>query len=281
MRRITMPSAVIYHRRFSVTSLACWIGVDSRGPASLYIAADSRVSWPDGRVQDQRVKTVASPTTADIVAFCGSVDVPNEVLNRIQQASLFDPGPAEQRHRALVRVAAEIASTRGSVGEFCLLHGAREGEGGRSQFRLWRLEWDLTDGWSDIEETLPPHSELAISLGSGQRIVRDHDNRWRKSEVGRTSRAVFSAFCESLRSGCDPWTGGAPQLVGLFRKGTAETFGVVWSGVRHLRGLRTWAPGAHRRLEWRNELFERCDPGSGHVLQGAQRHARPRNLGTV
>jgi hypothetical protein len=78
--------------------------------------------------------------------------------------------------------------------------------------------------------------------------------------VGRTSRAVFSAFCDSFRSGTDSFSGGAPQLVGLYRKGVGESFGIIYQNARYLFGVPAGPDeAALMALEWRNELFERCD----------------------
>jgi hypothetical protein len=38
-------------------------------------------------------------------------------------------------------------------------------------------------------------------------------------------------------------------------------------------------PSAHLAfVEWRNELFERCDPVTGERFDGTQRHARPTRM---
>ncbi|MGH7752442.1 MAG: hypothetical protein ACREN5_06470, partial [Gemmatimonadales bacterium] len=95
------------------------------------------------------------------------------------------------------------------------------------------------------------------------------------STVGRTSRTVFGALCDSIASGSDPASGGAPQLAGLYRVGSGQTFGVITAGKRYLLGLCVDDSPALGGVEWRNELFERCDWETGTRLPEAQRHYRP------
>jgi hypothetical protein len=181
-----------------MTSLIAWIGVDSRGPASAYLASDSRISWASGAHWDIGRKLFTSEKSAD----------------------LFDDAVM-----------------------------------------------------------LPSESVLVLTVGSGESTVARYDAAWRKTEVGRTSRAVFSAFCEALKSGADHFSGGAPQLVGIYRRGHGETFGVIYQGERYVLGVSISSDQAGKlAVEWRNELFERCDGPSMERLEGAQRHSRPRRV---
>jgi hypothetical protein len=114
-------------------------------------------------------------------------------------------------------------------------------------------------------------SALTIALGSGDRIVTNHQIAAR-NEFGTFSRSVYTGFCDSLISGEDSFSGGAPQLVGLYRNGSGMHFGTILRGKSFYRGLEA----VHLSLpeiEWRNELFERCD-SSGKRIEGAQ--AQPR-----
>ena len=81
-----------------------------------------------------------------------------------------------------------------------------------------------------------------------------------------------------MKSGGDPRSGGAPQLVGLYREGAARSFGVIFNNERYLFGLPVNLDAEWENVEWRNELFERCNAESKTVLEGAQRHSRPTNI---
>ena len=95
----------------------------------------------------------------------------------------------------------------------------------------------------------------------------------------RTSRSVFSGFCGALASGEDSFTGGAPQLVGLYRQMAGQTFGVIYSGAQYVFGFKVTDSGLASSLDWRNALFERCDGLTMERHESAQLHSRPRGLG--
>ncbi len=148
-------------------------------------------------------------------------------------------------------------------------------------FALAQLDYDGTD-WSSTIYTLPATSDVVVALGSGATKLSGPKQLWAKSEAGGTSRVVFSAFCDHLSSGADPKTGGAPQLVSLYRdSGVVQAVGVVWDQQLYLAGAKVAiAPLAPSQphVEWRDRLFQRCDPATGQALSGAQVHARPRAL---
>lgn len=279
-----LTTNVVKTQSDAMTSLIAWAGVDSRGPASVYLASDSRISWETGEKWDYGRKLFASHTHADLFGYCGTVFFPSLILGQFlalaDAGALFAPDalPTE-RHKALLTLAATgldgfPTKQRAS---FTIVHAGRLGLGMSSSFHLWRTDWSLEKGWRDAAIDLPTQSTLVCALGSGGGAVVRYDEKWRRSDVGRTSRAVFSAFCDALRSGDDQYSGGGPQLVGLYRKGAGELFGVLWGGQGYLLGLPAGNP-AGLVVEWRNELFERCDPATGDRLTGAQRHSRPVGL---
>lgn len=56
-----------------MTSLVVWTGVDSRAPASIYLASDSRLSWDNGDTWDFGRKVFASHRYPDILGYYGEV----------------------------------------------------------------------------------------------------------------------------------------------------------------------------------------------------------------
>jgi hypothetical protein len=94
---------------------------------------------------------------------------------------------------------------------------------------LWHTRWSSKSGWSDAPMVLEDVSALTIALGSGELVVANHQTAAR-SELGTFSRAVFIGFCDALVSGQDPFSGGAPQLVGLYRHGAGMHFGIFLRG---------------------------------------------------
>ena len=225
-------------------------------------------------------KAFASPGSPDCFAFCGDVSLPSRILLEFEASGLSPLESAEGRHAFFVeRVRSALAADfAGQRQTFTILHGARVGVGLALSFYLWSTSWSQI-GLEDKAEPLPTESVMALALGSGETPVRRQDVAWRHSDIGRTSRAVFSAFCDAIRSGEDRFSGGPPQIVSLYRRGNAEAIGVIFDGQRCLRGSVLPANDAARAgVEWRNELFERCDPQTMQRLPSAQPHARPKQV---
>lgn len=267
-----------------MTSLIAWVGADSRGPASLYLASDSRISWDSSASWDLGRKLFASAAQADVFGYCGDVLFPALALGQVMalaDARLLRTGDAEARHRevsdVLERSLARFPANRRNA--FTVLHGARQSEGMTAHFRLWRTDWTQHEGWAHSEVPVPSVSSLLAALGSGSDGVRNQDFKWSRSDAGRTSRAVFGAFCDALAANSDPRSGGPPQLVGIYRTGTARAIGTVQGGAAYLLGVPILDHRSLANIEWRNDLFERCDGESLQILDGAQPQPRPAGLG--
>lgn len=269
-----------------MTSLIAWVGIDSRGPASFYLASDSRISWGTAGTWDFARKVFASSRHPDILGYYGDVlftsQVLGQIIDLIDIGSLFEADATpESKFAAISMVFQQAHSTYPKAAQhpFCIVHCSRRGEGMSTSFALFELHWRPTIGWQSKVIPMPSDkSGVAEAYGSGAQSVRNSVRRWERSEVGRTTRSTFSAFCDSLTSGADPASGGAPQLVGMYRRGPAESFGVIYENNRYLHGLCVDGSAWLNGVEWRNELFERCDWVTGKRLPGAQRHARPGRL---
>jgi hypothetical protein len=272
-----------------MTTLVSWFGRDSHGPASVYIAADSRITWPatssSGRATwDRARKVFASNRHPEILGYCGDVLFPTQLLG--QAVDLMDRGllvdvtlPAPRKIRSLqafIDTSLAAYTSRTSLG-FELVYACRSLEGMSCEFSLYHLFFDA-GRWRSVDQIeLPERSALLLNVGSGAAAVSTAHGRWLASSSGGTSRGVFSAFHDALRSGVDPSSGGPPQLVGLYRVGPARIFGFVDETGRYVLGSE---PGHidNRSIGWYNATFERCDPRTRTRLPGAQQQPRPRDL---
>jgi hypothetical protein len=140
----------------------------------------------------------------------------------VRFSNLFFPTDAtpEERLRLIVE-ALERSSAhypQSETREFTILYGTRTSEGMPGKFNLYQVDYAGGKNVSQKEIPIPQKSGILARLGSGGDQFRKHLDRWEKSDVGGTSRAVFSSFADFLKSGDDPKTGGPPQLTGLFRK---------------------------------------------------------------
>jgi hypothetical protein len=114
--------------------------------------------------------------------------------------------------------------------DFTVVYAWRIGVDMKSSFSLAEISWSPSAGWSSVTPILPSESAVIVAHGSGREQFSAPYKRWKNSDVGRTTRAVYSAFCDHLASGNDPHTGGPPQAVALYRSGPAVTFGIIYRG---------------------------------------------------
>jgi hypothetical protein len=115
-----------------------------------------------------------------------------------------------------------------------------------------------------------------LALGTGARSIAVRVRQAESFAQSDTSRSDFWHLCDSIQSGDDPLSGGAPQLVGLYRSFPARTFGIVLDRSRFLNGLRLAGPLSSEVVEWRDKDFQRVDGETMERLPEAHRHARTR-----
>jgi hypothetical protein len=271
-----------------MTTLAAWVGVDQHGPCSFYIVTESLVSWPSekGLLRWPAAEKVFACQSQPIVfGFCGSADYVPLMLSRlavvIDHGVLLDQStPAAEKARKLyVHLQEDLKKNpwRDAQG-FQIICGIRSGDDLGAAFYLCKFQCDSPSRWSFSEIQVPPRSQFVADLGSGRSIFKGRDYWWQESQSGRTSRAVFSAFCDALQLGGDDKSGGPPQLVGLRRIGPAQHFGIIYQGRRYLSGLELSEKDKLDGVEWFNETFERCDPKTMERLPDAQPQPRPSDL---
>lgn len=266
-----------------MTSFAAWGGVDSRGMSSFYFASDSRISWGIPAKWDAGRKLFASSTHPDIFGYCGDVLFPSLILSQVVDLVDHDllfvvDEPPSNRFERLCNLIGEsfelypVPARRAFTIAYC----SRIGVNIASKFELYTLSWSTKEGWKQEAHSLPAQSQLVLSLGSGRKSIEISNLEWQNTTVKGTSRAIFGAFCDSLKSQVDPLTGGAPQLVALYRKDPARTLGVIYDRNKYLFGLPANQFADLKAVEWRNELFELCDPCTMARMTNAQAQPRPR-----
>ena len=269
-----------------MTTLFSWTGIDTHGPASIYIASDSRISWGEKTTWDAGRKSFASRHYPEIFGYCGSVSFPIQILSQLIE--YIDDGllfcNSDSIDIKIEKVMREITRShylmpQSQRGVCQILYATRLGNRMGSSFHAARIKV-AKDNVSVEKIELPEKSGLIAVSGSGKTSFKT----WYEAGVGkpsqdpyqsgRTSRNVFSSFCDSLASSEDPYSGGAPQLVGIYREGPSKNFGVIHKGKRYLNGVEVTPSINLNSIEWRNELFERCCGESLGVLKKAQRQPK-------
>lgn len=269
-----------------MTSLISWVGVDTHGTASIYLASDSRISWGVNQVWDCGRKLFASINHPIILGYYGDVLFPSQVLGQITDLIdyelLFEPTDSVETKFTKISLLLQdsfVNYPKEQSRAFEVVCCFRENEGMKSEFHIAILAWKPNIGWASNWLELPKKSGVIRVFGSGEKSVKVWYDRWSNTKEKGTSRTVFSAFCDALNSGEDNFTGGAPQLVGIYRIGKGKTFGVIYKNQRYLYGLSMMDGYKLSGIEWRNCLFERCDWESLRRLENAQVHKRPKGLG--
>jgi hypothetical protein len=268
----------------SMTTLIVWASVDSIGPSAAYLASDSRVTWGPNRRWDSGRKLFASGTSPDLFGYSGEAFFPSQALSQAldlaDRSILWTPETsATERHQALLRFVQTAYLRRHNAPEFdfSIVHVAR-GEG--REFKAWKIDYiaDKRD-WADAIVDFSPvvkHSDLLLALGSGANQFMIDMRRWRSSAQGNTSRAIFGAFCDALKAGRDPLSGGEPQIVALTLQGPGQIYGFCTEYAAYVFGSPIEQSEALFALEWRDAAFQRIDPTTLKLIKGAQRQVRPK-----
>ncbi|MEP0886097.1 hypothetical protein NDI49_31680 [Trichocoleus sp. ST-U3] len=270
-----------------MTSLIAWIGTGAGGLNSVYLASDSRISWSGNStplVWDCGRKLFASRKYPDILGYCGDVLFPSQILaqviEHINADLLFKAEDAPRtKFEKIVSIIKQsfLGYPIWSSDTVSIIYCTRQNFSKQPAAYIWRLTWKAGE-WNTNLLPLPIRSGLVTALGSGEKTINAFYEKWNQSEISNTSRNVFSAFCDALKSGGDSRSGGSPQLVGFYREGSAKSFGVIYNNERYLFGLPVNQDAEWEGVEWRNELFERCDGKDKVALEGTQRHARPNSV---
>jgi hypothetical protein len=254
-----------------MTLLVSWVGVDPHGITSAYIAADSRVSWGDVASFDHGRKVFAFRLSPDILGYCGDVLFPTMVLSQITEMAdhglLFSPrATCKERFEAIKEKLVQQFHSYPRMVEgitapiLQVLHISRDPIK-NTEFSCWLIEWTRNNGWSGESINMPSSSDILFSLGSGSVEFNNNYVRYDKGPNRGTTRSVFHCFCDTLFNIKDKKCGGAPQLVGIYRKpnSPAITYGIIREKKRYFLGARIDDDVNFESVEWRNDLFELCD----------------------
>lgn len=270
-----------------MTTLIAWLGVDPRGPTSAYIASDSRLSNDQGTWDNCR-KVFAARTRPEMFGYCGSVMFPSQVLGQLIDVidlGLLDRAKSSAEKCDLIQwhldESFSSSCTALSRQGFSIVYISRLGEFMESAFTAIEWQWSFTNGWIRSELELPTRSGVIAARGTGAAAVNRWIELWRKadSKLTGTTRLIHSALADSIKSKQDEKSGGPPQIAGIYRRGAAQTFGVVHKGTTTVAGLPVDGKALDGLLPWRNDLFEVCSGASRQRLPDAAVHTRPASLG--
>jgi hypothetical protein len=275
-----------------VTTVTAWVSYDQRAPSGAYVASDSLISTPTSDWSNAR-KTFHSLHHPEVFAYVGDVLFPSLLLG--QHVAHLDSGvdpllevSADKRRAALIEAVTRATETYPSEwmagGTTTIVHIARQGTGLGVVFvttliriigrQVSHQVIDSLDSAGVLEFTADGVHDVnrPILEGSGANAVETELGTWQPADRQYLSRRVFEAHCRAIESGKARASGGAPQLVGLYRKGPGRAFGFAAPGHRaSLFGSPIRDDDTLESLEFRNRLFE-CVDREGRLLPGAKSH---------
>ncbi|MBC2610114.1 MULTISPECIES: hypothetical protein [Citrobacter] len=276
-----------------MTTLIAWVGVDSQRIGSVYIASDSRITWMDyGDCWDSTQKVFSSRFYPEIFGYSGRAEIAvhtlQQLIGHIDDDILIEHSDSFELkiQKVILFLNEKVSNLSGNrIGAGTIIYATRIGFKMKSQFHIAEIKFSKNGFvWSEIE--LPNESNVVAKAGSGAAIQETINNKWcigdklvsDKNEgyiKKNYSRFVFSSLCEAILSKSDKYTGGAPQLVGLYKHKPGLNFGVIFNSKRYLSGKEiSCSQAKSTNVEWRNEFFELCDGESMQVLDGAQKQPR-------
>ncbi len=264
-----------------MTLIISWIGVDDKKEgksiSSIYIASDSRYTWGNTGKYDYGIKVFGSSKHPEIFGFCGDILFPSTILGQlipqIDNGLLLDDNDnCETKNK---KITDYIKSSLDSypkdflVGTFTILHGTRN----EKIFKLFKTSFSPDTGLNNIEIQLPKISTKVYSGGSGKTEFDKNWEDWQKEKHNefRTSRGVYHCLHQTLKVVKDSQTGGLPQIVGLYRNKNSRLFGIVENDKKYIYGKESAESINSTTIEWRNENFERMNPETLKIFEGAQR----------
>lgn len=262
-----------------LTSFLAWLAADKSRKSGLYFASDSRVTFTGGSFRDNCVKLFCPSTSPDIFGMLGDdITFPLKALpticTKIDQGQI-PPGLATSMYGRIQWVLDDLNATKKSQpggGDFTIFHASRNKYGAKSTFALTRHRFVGKSGiWVSDEYDLESPQSHAIQFdGSGQAYISAAVNPL-TSSIGSVSRVHFEGFCKALKSPCpDPFSGGAPQLLGLGSSGVGRHYGVQTQGSTFFRGVSASFSSVPKGTQWRDEAFQQVGT-NGPLMKNRRR----------
>lgn len=268
-----------------MTLIVGWVSADNkpRGKqiSAMYLASDSRYSWKQQGCDkvlyqtDYGKKLFVSSKYPEIFGFCGDVFLSKHLIEGV--ITLIDSGTFFTVSETLDSKIQKITSCFETLlREFpkekrvncTILYGTKVG-------RQFHLElYKISDDIARTSIKLPNESTVVYSDGSGKQafstnwIYANHE----KANEYNLCRGVYHCVSETIETIDKNDVGGVPQLVGIYRGLLAPTiFGIIKNGKRYLDGKEFLGDiSLLNNIEWRNDDFERVNPYTLKLREGAK-----------
>ena len=270
-----------------MTLIVSWVATDDKpegkSVSAVYFCADSRFSWTAlGKSYDMGKKVYACNNYPEIFCFCGDVAFPTTTLQslitEIDGGLLFERNSPFEIKKDVVM--SFIGQALGQYPQEVLLQtfSIYHATCICNEFFMAQYKYD-GNNLSMAKLTLPKVSSTVFFDGSGKPLFDDMWSAANKECINEqyTSRNVYNCFTHAVDAAVSHTdskirntVGGVPQLVGLYRNGNTQIFGIIKNDERYIQGRRVEYNPCLKNIEWRNDNFERVDPQTMKLLSGAQ-----------
>lgn len=253
-----------------MTLVVSWIGIDTHGMTSAYIAGESRISWNSEKYFDFGKKVFSSKEYPEILAYSGDVLFPSIVLSQIIE--MIDSNllfnrllNCDQKNKLIFEKLSYSFAKYPRLAKnnpVQIIHISRETKvNGYPKFQCYKMSWAKSNTPTKNEKQMPNKSDILFILGSGRKEFLENYTRYQRSFNRNTSRNVFHCFCDTLFNIKDNKCGGSPQLVGIYRKPNTASinFGIIHNSKKYFLGSEIPKTSNFDQIEWRNDNFELCD----------------------
>lgn len=253
--------------------IACDNKVDGKKPSAMYFGSDSRFTWDKKHAYNYGQKIFCAKKYPEMFAFCGDASFSTFVLSTlielIDQGSFLENMPFEvkcqkiQNHFQSCIDGYNTALSR--ISNTVVIYGTK------CMHRFAAYRYTFPNNVCQCEQLpINNHSSIITVEGSGK---KEMNNQFRCVDI-RTdlhSREICHYFASTIEASADRTVGGIPQIVGIYRGiDIPRTFGFVKDGKAYLYGVEVDAKSCSDDVEWRNVDFERIDPNTLQLLDGAQ-----------
>jgi len=282
-----------------MTTLAFWSAYDNHGISSIYISTDSRFTYLDSggnvvKICDNSQKTFLSPLTPDIFGiYGGSVGEFHEIISDvIHELTVLRSMQMKEEYVSSIakKISYSIKQRNMKSPNGRIVHGFRWVSSVEFTFVEYLIEeingavsvnvkpvaikaHEGFDGsYKKLSELVSFCYERASGADSLYAVKRDDKDISQRGFC----RWHWQVFCDHIKNPRDEYTGGAPQLVGLYRKWNGINFGIYFNSLPYIYGKRIDATGLDSipdQMKWHDELFQRINK-YGEIIVDAQRHAR-------
>lgn len=267
-----------------MTTLISWKGKDSQGIASVYLASDSRFSWEDGRNWDYGQKVFGCMNFPEIIGYCGDVMLATSIINSLivlidNEIIYKNIISSDVKNRIVFEYIKEKFELFPKISDTTIVHIIKDS---KNEFSYYEIKYNSKNKcWTNTEDksVMKKESDLIKAYGSGEKFYKDNLIDSIKSGLHKTSRFYYMVFCNTLEEARDKLTGGAPQLIGLYRgKNKAIPIGAIWNEKRFIYGMKIKDEFDIKDFEWRNINFERYKATENQLVKGAQKQPMPINM---